>query len=789
MTTNRKTPTSKPSQTKTSRQNNRRRGFLFNRYHRELRKRVHGRPSHAATSSSLIGLIGSTVTKLLAVCLVILLLLGFSATGLGTGILFGYISTAKDVQIDDITSTGNKTILLDKDGSEIARVSGNSLANRKFVPYSEMQDTYIAKAFIAIEDERFMSHPGIDIKRIGSAIFSALANGGTPTHGGSTITQQTIKLISGADDISAQRKIQEWYNAFKLEQRRSKEGVLDLYLNLVPMSNNIVGVQAAATSYFNKDAKDLNLAECAFLAGIPNLPSTLNPFTEYGRRNALRRMRFTLNKMHELDFISDEEYKDALNYELKFDFSHEDNKSDAIRSYFADYAINKVVEDLMTKLGYSREVAELTVYDQGLTIETTLDTALQAKLDNIYSDQDYFVKDPYQLPDSPEVPQSSIVVIENNPQDPGRVRGMVGGYGKKTKNMIFNRATDAHRQPGSSIKPVLVYAPALETGAISSSSIFVDEPKYLNPQDPNTPYPLNFSRSYMGNVNLTTALVNSLNTVAADVFTNYVGPDIALDYLRRTGIDRTGQNFPAMALGGFAEGVNTLQMAGAYSTLANGGIYAEPSVYTRVLRQDGSVLLDNTEPSAARVYREQVAWIMTQQMTHVADNVGAGPYNLPSAGKTGTSEDEIDKWFCGYTPYYTAAVWYGYDNNYGRRTQIAPADLNNAIGLWRASMIAISEDLPYKDFAVPQNLVQVNICADSGQLAGPYCQNVITSYFEEGQVPDVYCQWHTQPPATTPPTTDANPNHQPPEDGHNPQPEPPNIGQPLPENPVAPEAP
>ena len=711
MTETSNTPRRQPTQAKNKAKKPYPKSSPLRRYYRELRKRVHGRPSHSTHSTSLIGLVASTITRLLILCLVILMLVGFGLTGLGTGILFGYISTAKDVQIEDITSTGNKTILVDKDGTEIARVSSNSLANRKFVPYQELADTYIAKAFIAIEDERFMSHPGIDIKRIGSAIFSALANGGTPTHGGSTITQQTIKLISGADDISAQRKIQEWYNAFKLEQNRSKEGVLDLYLNLVPMSNNIVGVQAAAMAYFNKDAKDLNLQECAFLAGIPNMPSTLNPFTEYGRRNALRRMRFTLTKMFELNFITEEEYQEAMNAELQFDFSHEDNKSDGIRSYFADYAINKVVDDLMAKLGYSREVAELTVYDQGLTIETTMDSELQAKLDEIYSDQDNFVKDPYQLPDSPEVPQSSIVVIENNVQDPGRVRGMVGGYGKKTKNMIFNRATDAHRQPGSSIKPILVYAPALETGAIQPNTIFNDEPKYLNPEDPYTPYPLNFSRSYSGQVNLRTALVSSLNTIAADVFMNYVGPEVALDYLRRTGIDRTGENFPAMALGGFADGVSTLQMAGAYSTLANGGIYAEPSVYTRVLRQDGSVLLDNTIPDAKRVYSKEVTDVMTDNLMSVAQNVGAGPYNLPSAGKTGTSEDEIDKWFCGYTPYYTAAVWYGFDNNYGRRTEIAPADLYNAIGLWRASMIAISEDLSYKDFDITVRTPQYEVPA------------------------------------------------------------------------------
>ncbi len=667
-------------------------------YRRSLRSRIKGKPSSSQSPSTIVGLLGGVVSRSLKLILILLIILGMGFAGLGTGMLFGYISTAGDLDIKNISTTTQKTQLLDKDGNVINTLSNTGQVNREFVPYSELANTYIAKAFMAIEDERFMQHHGIDPTRIASAIFSALANGGTPTHGGSTITQQTVKLISGADDISAQRKIQEWYNAYRLEQNRSKEGVLDLYLNLVPMANNIVGVQAASKAYFNKDAKELNIEECALLASIPNMPSVLNPRTEYGRRNALRRMRLTLGKMYELGFIDDAQYQDARTHEINFDFSSENNAPVEIRSYFADYVIESVINDLVKELGYSYELAEMTVYSQGLTIETTMDQKLQARLDEVYKDESLFTNVPWLLEDSPEHPQSSIVVIENNPDDPGRIRGMVGGYGEKKKNSVFNRATDAYRQPGSSIKPILVYGPALDTNKITQNTIFNDRPMYLNPEEPDTPWPLNFSRSYMGQVNLHTALVASLNTIAVDVFTNWVTPSVALEYLKRMGIDRTNDRFPSMAIGGFTKGVNTKLMAGAYATLANKGIYTEPTVYKRVLKADGSVLLDKTHPQQTRVFREQVTSVLTPILTSIANNNGATPYNQVAAGKTGTTDDDIDKWFCGYTPYYTAAVWYGYDNNSGRRTEIPSADLWNAIGLWRASMTAIHQDLPYKNF-------------------------------------------------------------------------------------------
>jgi len=250
--------------------------------------------------------------------LISLIITGFLLAGIGGGMLVGYITTAEPISAGMLSNTTETTHIKDSEGNDIAILTGSQNINREYVSFSAIKKTYIDEAFKAIEDERFDEHIGIDPRRIGSAIVSALANSGSATHGGSTITQQTVKMISGADQRSAQRKIQEWYNAIQLEQQRSKDEIMELYLNLVPMGNSYVGVQSAAKAYFDKDAKDLSLIECAFLAGIPNLPAVYNPLTETGRRNALRRMRIVLSKMHELGWITDSEYDDALNQELVF---------------------------------------------------------------------------------------------------------------------------------------------------------------------------------------------------------------------------------------------------------------------------------------------------------------------------------------------------------------------------------------------------------------------------------------------------------------------------------------
>lgn len=713
-----------------------------------LKKRVKGKPTKN-NRNTLFSSLAFIVTRALKILVIFSLIVGFLLAGVGGGMLAGYVSTAQPVDSSTLQNFNKTTVLLDMNGNELIELTGSSGSKSEYVPYVDFENTYIDEAFIAIEDERFIDHPGIDSKRIASSIFSALVNLGTPTHGGSTITQQTVKMISGADSISAQRKIQEWYAAIELEKSLSKEGIMELYLNLVPMSNNITGIGAAALYYFNKDASELTLLECAFLAGIPNQPAVYNPMTEYGRRNSLRRMRMTLAKMLDLNSITQEEYNEALNAELNFDFSYFEKKDDNIYSWFEEYAISEVISDLITKNGYSPEMASLTVFNQGLTIETTVDPIVQNKLEEAYLSHELHSKDQSQVADSPETPQSSISVLENNPLDPGRIRGIVGGFGEKKENFIFNRAVDAKRQPASAIKPLVVYGPALDAELISDATILIDEATQLDPFDPSRDYPLNYYRSYYGEITLEEAIVNSTNTIAADLFMNTVTPELGLSYLKKLGIDRMDEQFPSTALGGLAQGVSSLEMAGAFSSFANQGIYVKPTSYFRVLKHDGTVLLDNTAPAQVPVFKPATTTVITKNLEKVASNVKAKPDNAHAAGKTGTSEDMIDMWFCGYTPYYSAAVWYGYDNTNGRKIEIPQVDILTAADIWNFCMTSLHEDLEDRQFPINDGVTSTSVCAQTGLLATSSCPNTFMALLIDGSAanPINNCVFHTQ---TTP---------------------------------------
>ncbi len=708
-----------------------------------LKKRISGKPTKAE-EITLFGSIAFILRRTLLIVLILILIVGFLVAGVGSGMLAGYVSTAKAIDTENLQNFNQTTVLLDMNGDKLTELTASSGSRNEFVPYSKFADTYIDEAFRSIEDERFFDHPGIDAKRIASSIFSAIANGGTPTHGGSTITQQTIKMISGADDLSAQRKIQEWYSAIELEKTVSKEGILELYLNLVPMSNNITGIGAAAKYYFNKDVSELSLTECAFLAGIPNQPAIYNPMTEYGRRNSLRRMRTIISKMYELEMITQEEYDAALLDELVFNFGYFEESYDNIYTWFEEYTIQKVIADLITRNGYSPELAELTVFNQGLIIETTVDPVVQGKLEKIYQDSSIRSKDPSLTADSPEAPQSAMTVLANIPNDPGRIRGMVGGFGEKKDNFIFNRASDAKRQPASSIKPLVVYGPGIDSGAISDATIFNDRPVQLDPYNPTTDYPLNAYRSYLGKMNLEKALVNSTNTIAADTFMNVVTPEIGLSYLKKLGIDRMTEQFASTALGGFENGVSTLEMAGAYSSFANQGIYVEPTCYTRVLRHDGTVLLDNSSPIQTPAFKPGTASIITKNLEKIAANVNATPANMHAAGKTGTSEDMIDTWFCGYSPYYTASIWYGFDNTNGRKITVPEIDVYTAVDIWNLCMTSIHESLPDQEFTVNEGVIQQTVCADTGDLATANCPRTFTAWLLDGSVANPLngCSYH-----------------------------------------------
>lgn len=728
----------------------------------ELRATLKGKPTRSGFNRSIFHEIFSFFSDVFRIGLIMLLCLLFAFGGFGCGMLLGYVSTTTPLSIADLTQTEEvqTSFVYDMNGNIISKLTGTENVDRVYVSYGEVMNTYIDEAIIAIEDERFYSHSGIDIRRIGSAIISALLNGGSATHGGSTITQQTVKLISGQDQHSTSRKVQEWFSAMTLEQDLSKDEILELYINLAPMGNNYVGIQAAAQNYFGKDASELTLAECAFLAGLPKSPSYYNPLRESGRRNALRRQRIVLSKMYELGFITEDEYNDALNTELIFQTNDSTSSTD-INSYFAEYAVREVISDLCEQRNISNSLATTIVYNRGYHIYTTLNPEVQAVVDEAFMTENLFQTDPAALTLYPEKPQAGMVVIDVSN---GSIAAMQGGYGEKTVNLGLNRATDAYRSPGSSIKPLIAYAPALELQLITPSMIYIDEESHLNPSAPDAIWPLNSDRAYAGPMTIRQAVARSKNTIAVMVW-NDVGGDTALWFLQQMGIDRTADgSYPAQAIGAFTVGMTPLEMTAAYATLASGGVYNEPYAYTQVLDSDGDIILESN-PARYRVFSMETTFLMSDMLMdviewgtasgHASVITNANGERIETAGKTGTTDDNLDKWFCGYTPYYCAAVWYGYDNRL-RQTAIPSGDRSNAIRIWYYVMSRIHDDLPSIGFPRPDSILALEVC-NSGYIATEYCQQASTTnvdYFVNGAylTPDTeeICPLHTPSPTPTP---------------------------------------
>lgn len=731
---------------------------------KELLRQVKGKPSRSLATESVFrsGWIG--VARAVRLVVAILLVAGFFVGGVGGGILVGYITTAKPVSLEAIYQSDEirNTVIYDADGNVMIKLTGSDNIKRESFTYDDVKDTYIDDAFIAIEDERFEEHIGIDPKRIGSAILSALLNSGSASHGGSTITQQTVKMITGADETSAQRKIGEWAKAIDMETRFTKQEIMQLYLNLVPMANGYVGIQSASKAYFGKPASELNLAECALLAGVPKSPSYFNPLTESGLRNALRRQRIVLGKMLELNKITQAQYDEALNTELVILPEEKQISSGRVYTYFEDYIIDVVIQDLAAKYGWSTSLAETVLYNSGLTIKTTMDPAIQQVMNETFKDESLFVHVPSVVADYPEHAQAGMVVID---QRTGQIKGMYGGYGEKTESRSFNRATETERQPGSSIKPIGVYGPAIDLGRITGASIIEDKILYYNPETPSKPYPENVEKQYSGPMTVRQAVIQSKNTIAMYTWKNILGGGSSLYYLNRLGINRLTENYVSIALGGFNQGMSPLEMAGAYTALANNGQYTPPYAYTEVLSaENGEVLLSHDAPEFTSVFKPETAFMMTDILVDTVESYRAIEANVPyeilnasgqkilAAAKSGTSDENVDRWLVGYTPYYTGAVWYGYDNKL-RTTTVPGTDHYSPPDIWFSVMDRIHDNLAPKAFDKPATVKGIKVCKTTGLLpVEGQCTGVITEYFVEGSplIPTLSCTKHAPSPTPSP---------------------------------------
>ena len=574
---------------------------------------------------------------------------------------------------------------------ELAILSGEE--ERIWVDRSDIPD-YMKKALVAIEDKRFYDHHGVDWIRTAGA-FVNMFTGSRSSFGGSTITQQLIKNVTHQDDITVQRKLLEIFQALEFEKEYDKEDILEWYLNVVYFGQGCYGVQTAAQTYFGKDVSELSLAESAAIVGITNLPTKYDPFQnpEYNKE----RQEDILQQMYLQGYISKKEYKEAVAEELDFvhSASGESESSDNVYSYYVETVVNDVVKDLAEEKGVSEKIAKTLIYNGGYHIYCCIDVDIQSKVDSIYTDM---TKLPQPTVATDSQLQSAIVIID---QYTGNIVALSGGTGEKDINFGFNRATDALRPPGSSIKPLAVYGPAVEYGLITPSTwvLDADETKVTLAKAPEGWYPKNSPNQYDGVITIATALQKSKNTVSAQIM-DKLTPAASLDFLRNrlnfTSLIDADADYAAMALGQPHHGVTVREMAQAYSALANDGVMYESRTYLKVTNADGTeVILDN-EPEVQTAFSSNTARVMTYMLNNAATN-GTGSSsrlsNMPVAGKTGTTSANKDRWFCGYTPYYTCAVWTGYDTPetmhfYG----------NPAVTVWHDVMELIHADLPYKDF-------------------------------------------------------------------------------------------
>ncbi len=706
--------------------------------------------------SIFINTFGATFKTLI----IVVLLVGVIVGCLGLGMVIGWIETAETISEEQLEiTTGLTTNIYDANGNIITKLTGADNINRETVGYDGIP-LVLEHAIVSIEDERFYEHRGFDLIRILSSVYALVINRGEIEQGGSTLTQQVYKNYTGRFETTFERKFQELYNSIILERKLDKKQIITYYANIVNAGNGCYGFQSASKLYFGKELKDITLSEAAFLAGIPNAPTTYNPYNEEGYEATLERMKNILDKMLELGFISEDTHADARTIQVEIQPRDETLQTTKATSYFVDQVIKDVIDMMIEEKGYTEFEAERMVYNNGLHIYTTMNPDIQASVDEVFMDEEtYFneydddgVRLNLDAEKYGEKPQGAVVVMD---QYTGEIVAMYGGSGEKTGSRTLNRATSEsmQRQPGSSFKPIAVYGPALELEIITAATVFDDVPSYLDPKNPDVIYPKNYEANvFYGLTPVRNAIKSSINIIAAKVWT-LLGRDNAVSFLESVGIDRGEVIYDdttvSTATGGLAKGVNPLEMTNAFATFANKGVYIEGYTFTEVKNTYDEVIL-KTQPEFNNVYRSQTAFLMTDIMSEVntgwtefrhggtAQTISIGDDEkgyMPVAGKTGTTSDYLDKWFVGYTPYYTAAVWYGYDNRIApielvpgtRRynedgTSYRDGEYNRAVVLWDAVMDKIHEDLEPVEFERPTTgLVEREVCIYSGKSPSDLC--------------------------------------------------------------------
>lgn len=769
-----------------------------------------------------------TMLKAILVCFITMIVLGIS---LVLGMFRGILNATPDISIEDVIPTSYASVVYDSEGHEMVKLVEEG-SNRSPVTMDLIPDD-LAHAFVAIEDQRFYQHNGIDIKGILRAAYSGVRNGGHFTSGASTITQQLLKnnvfdgwVTERTFIESLKRKIQEQYLAIQLEKYMGKEQILEYYMNTINLGHSTLGVQAASQRYFGKPVYELTLSECAVIAGITQNPSQFDPII-YPEDNAGRR-KDVLVRMLEQGWIDQAQYDEAMADDVysRIQAVNQDIIDASVYTYFEDALVSQLERDLQEKAGYSPTQAKNLLYSGGLSIYSTQDRTIQAIADEVCSNPENYPENiryelSYQLtiekPDgshenfgsesftayfkesnrnfkmlysseeeaytaietykeyvmaegdtfisesislTPQ-PQISMTIMD---QHTGHVLAMVGGRGQKEGSRTLNRAYSVQRQPGSTFKIIAAYAPALDTGIKTLASVYNDAPFNY---DDGTPVQ-NYDRQYHGLLSVRDGILGSINVLAAKTITE-ISPTLGFNYTQSFGFSTLVESAPnydgtkilsdvtqSLSLGGLTTGVKNYELCAAYATIANNGTYMEPILYTKVIDSHGNVILDNTvNQETHQVIKETTAYLLINAMADVLTGGGSGivtPTGTAAnftgqalAGKTGTSTAYRDVWFAGFSPYYTCAVWTGYDNR--NSTTFLSKDngeRNLSKNLWRLVMSKIHENLSYQAFTMPSGITTCTVCSRSGKLpiAGLCDGHLRTEYFENGTQPTELCDVH-----------------------------------------------
>ncbi|MBM7613539.1 transglycosylase domain-containing protein [Alkaliphilus hydrothermalis] len=717
--------------------------------------------------------------KIFKIVLLSIIIIGLIGTAAVSAIVYGIIKDAEPIDPSNIYELlEESSFILDADGQVIEKIQSDNV--RIIVDLKDIPK-HVQDAFVSIEDERFYTHNGIDLRGIGRAIYTNLRTGAR--HGASTINQQlAVNLYLSRGDRSYSRKIKDMYYGIVLDRELSKDQILEAYMNTINLGGVAHGVQAAAQTYFSKDVGDLTIAEAALIAGITRYPFRYSPiktlykdqveenhiilddsdstYTIVFNEVSLQRQRTVLGVMRRLNKITEEEYQAALEEDIASNLKPNRLANQEITSYFGDLVKRDVMAGLQNE-GYTKEEAQAMLYSGGLRIYSTMDVRAQNILEEEFENPANFPGSKLDE-DGNLQPQAAMVIVDHHT---GEIKALVGGRAMKGEK-IYNRALHP-RQPGSAIKPIAVYTPAVDMGN-TAATVFDEVPVYFNTNKPNEPWPNNYNKKFKGLITMREAIQWSSNVVAVEAASRLGTDDLSafntmFEYMKKMGISTVitredplvvnGKKYTdetySTALGGMTRGVTPLELTSAYGVLANKGILMDSITYTKVYDRQGNLLLDN-KPNANRVLTPDVAYIMTDMLKTVV-NAGTGRNaridsnnsRIPVSGKTGTTSDKKDAWFAGYSPYYTSALWIGND---------IPQELSDGSGmsvrLWNKIMTKIHRDYSPKSFEVPDNIVRVSVCSESGKLPGPYCHldprgsTIISEIFIKGTEPTEECDVH-----------------------------------------------